>query len=156
MKSRFCLASILFLLVFPASGVRGQQVKPHGDDENAIRALLQKMAEANNAGDIEGWVRLFAADGVYMPPGTPPVTTRAGLVSVAKAGFRNQVAVEIRPVEVHVCGDWAFARTHVTGTVKVHDTGKVIPVDVKELFILSRAPGGEWRIARLINNRNTE
>ncbi len=96
----------------------------------------------------------FASDFVYMAPGLPAVTHRQELMDVARAGFRNQASVRIEPVEIRVCGDWAFARANVTGSVKLHTTGEVIAVDVKELIVLARSGDGAWQIARLMNNAN--
>lgn len=124
------------------------------DARAEIRALIEQTEAANNAGDVEGWVALFAEDAVYLGAGAPAVTTREGLVDVAKAGFRNRAAIDIVPVEIEVAGDWAFARSEVGGTVEVHDTGEVVPVDVKQIAIYRRGADGTWRIARLISNGN--
>jgi uncharacterized protein (TIGR02246 family) len=132
-----------------------QRPASHGD-ESAIAALIKQVESANNAGDVDRWVALFAADFVYMAPGAPPVTTRDGLLDVAKTGFRNQASIQIEPLEVRVFGDWAFARNKVAGTVKLHDSGKVVPVDVKQIVIYSKNEQGLWRIARLISNSNTQ
>ncbi|HVS02481.1 MAG TPA: nuclear transport factor 2 family protein [Thermoanaerobaculia bacterium] len=123
---------------------------------DAIRALIERTERANNAGDVEGWVALFADDAVYMPPGSPPVTTREGLTDVARAGFRHRAAIHIEPLEIEVAGDWAFARSAVTGTVQLHGSGEVVEVDVKQIVIYRRSAGGEWKIARLITNSNRE
>ncbi len=80
-------------------------------DEAAIRELIRQTAAANNAADTLGWVALFEEDAVYMPPGTPEVTTREGLLEAAAAGFGGYAAaIEITPAEIVVSGDWAFAR----------------------------------------------
>jgi len=148
--------SVALLLVCAVHPIRAQQQTHQAEEKSAIRTLIQKTEDANNAGDVEGWVRLFADDAVYMAPSAPPVTTREDLIEVAKAGFRHQASIDIEPVEIQVCGDWAFARTQVSGNVKLHGTGEVVPVDVKQIVIYSREPGGDWRIARFISNSNTE
>jgi uncharacterized protein (TIGR02246 family) len=99
---------------------------------------------------------LFARDFVYMANGAPPVTSREALVAVAKTGFRNKTAVEIKPVEIQVVGDWAFARTAVTGSVTLAESGRVVSIDVKQLVIYRKNEQGTWRIARLIGNSNTQ
>lgn len=124
-------------------------------DVVAIESLISNLEAANNAGDVERWVAHFAEDAVYMPPGSPEVTTRAELIEVAEAGFRHDAAVHIEPVEIHVAGDWAFARTKVTGTVTLEKSRDVVPVDVKQLVVYQRDGKGVWRIARMISNSNT-
>ena len=125
-------------------------------DEAAIRALMQRTEVANNAADTTGWVALFEDGAVYMPPGMPEVTSRAGLLEVAAGGFGPwAAAIRITPVEVVVAGDWAFVRSAVTGQVTSRSSGEVVPVDVKQVVIYRRQADGEWKIARLINNSNS-
>lgn len=123
-------------------------------DGAAIRAVIESVESANNAGDVERWVGHFAADAVYMAPGAPAVTTREGLVEVARAGFRHAAAIDIEPVEIEVVGDWAFVRAAVTGKVTLHRSGDVVEVDVKQLVIYRRQPDGQWKIARMMSNSN--
>lgn len=122
--------------------------------EAAIAELIERTQEANNAGDVAGWVSLFAEDFVYMAPGAPAVRTRQELTEVARAGFRHRAAIDIEPEEIEVFGPWAFARSHVTGRVELAGSGEVVSVDVKQIVIYRRDAGGEWRIARLISNSN--
>jgi uncharacterized protein (TIGR02246 family) len=125
-------------------------------DEAAIRELIAQTAAANNAADTLGWVALFEEGAVYMPPGAPQVSTAAGLTDMAEAGFGSYAAdVQITPAEIVISGDWAFARSHVTGSVTPREGGEAIPVDVKQLVIYHRQADGSWKIARLINNRNS-
>jgi len=127
------------------------------EDERAIRALIAETAAANNAGDVERWVALFADEFVYMAPGAPAVTTRRALVEVAEAGFRHEASIQIEPLEIRTVSDeWAFARSAVSGSVRLHSSGEVVPVDVKQLVLYRRDPvSGEWRIARIITNSNS-
>lgn len=125
-------------------------------DEAAIRELIAQTAAANNAADTLGWVALFEEGAVYMPPGAPEVSTRTGLKEMAEAGFGSYAAdVQITPAEIVISGDWAFARSHVTGTVTPRAGGEAVPVDMKQLVIYHRQPDGGWKIARMINNRNS-
>jgi len=126
-------------------------------DSVAIRALIDRTEAANNRGDVDAWVALFENDAVYMPPGSPAVTTRAGLRDVATAGFsRFAAAIEIVPAELVVLGDWAFARSRVTGRATPKGGGTPVPIDMKQLVVYHRHPAAGWRIARLINNSNLE
>lgn len=126
------------------------------DDTAAIKALVEQVETANNAGDVEAWMALFAADFVYMAPGAPSVTTRDGLREVAKAGFKHRASVRIEPLEIRVFSGWAFARNSVAGNVKLHGSGDVVPVDVRQIVIYSQDDQGVWKIARLISNSNAQ
>lgn len=124
------------------------------EDVRAIRELVAANAQANNAGDVDGWVALFAPDFVYMAPGMPAVTTRAELVEVARAGFRHRANIRIEPLETHVTADSAYTRNAVHGTVTLADSGEVVTIDLKQLVIYTRGSNGRWRIARLMTNAN--
>lgn len=125
-------------------------------DEAAIRELIARTAVANNAADTLGWVGLFEEGAVYMPPGAPEISSREGLKEAAAAGFGSYAAdVQIAPAEIVISGDWAFARSRVTGSVTPRAGGELIRVDIKQLVIYHRQPDGSWKIARLINNRNS-
>lgn len=143
-------------LLLAAVGPVDAQRAPTSSDRARIEALIEQTETANNEGDVETWVGLFATDAVYMPPNVPAVTTREGLIEIAEAGFRHESSIDIQPLEIRVVGDWAFARTQVSGCVTVAGSGEVISVDTKQIVIYNRDPDGSWRIARLISNSNTQ
>lgn len=124
------------------------------DDVRAIRELVAENVQANNAGNVEKWVALFAPDFVYMAPGMPEVTTRAALIEVARTGFRHRANIRIDSLETHVTGDSAYTRNTVRGTVTLADSGEVVAIDLKQLAIYTRGTDGQWRITRLMTNAN--
>lgn len=128
--------------------------EPASEEAKAIAALIQEVETANNEGNVERWVGFFAEDFVYMPANSPPVTDRGELVEMARAGFRNKASIHIEPSEIRVCGDWAFARSRVTGDIELHDSGGTLSIDMKQLVVYTRDDHGSWRIARLIGNSN--
>jgi uncharacterized protein (TIGR02246 family) len=146
----------LILFIGVAQSAAAQAARTWDHDQQKIADLIERVEAANNAGDVEGWVSFFSDDAVYMPPGVPPVTTRAGLIEIAQAGFRHRASIDIEPVEIQVFGTWAFARSRVTGTVKLAGSGETVLVDVKQLVIYRRNDAGNWQIARLINNSNSQ
>ena len=110
----------------------------------------------NNVGDVEGWVALFEKGAVYMAAGQPAVTTREGLRDVAQAGFSSwRSNIQITPDEIVLSGDWAFARSHISGSVAPIAGGESIQIDMKQIVLYHRQPDGGWKIARLIGNSNT-
>ncbi len=146
--------ALLLIVGLVACGQGRVELDPAAD-EAAVVELIRQTELANNAADTLGWVALFDEGAVYMPPGAPEVTTREGLMEAAALGFGGYAAaISITPAEIVVQGDWAFARSQVTGTVTPRTGGEPIPVDVKQLAIYHRQVNGEWRIARLMNNSN--
>jgi uncharacterized protein (TIGR02246 family) len=153
MSIKYCLTLVAGLAACQAKAPGNDRVA----DSTAIHALADRATAANNAGDVEGWVALFEEGAVYMPPGSPEVTTADGLREAAKAGFSRYTAdIRILPSELTVLGDWAFSRSKVSGTVMPKAGGKPITIDVKQLTVYRRQPDGTWRIARLMNNSNRE
>jgi len=124
-------------------------------DKEAIRALISKVEAANNAGDVDTWVACFAPTFTYMPPNLPPITDRDSLIEIAKFGFRNHASIRISPVEIQVCRDWAFSRSHVGGNVELFGSGKVLELDLKQLVVYRRNSQGTWQIAQLMINSNS-
>jgi uncharacterized protein (TIGR02246 family) len=122
-------------------------------DVAAIRAFIDNATDINNAGDIAGWVDLFAEDMVFMPDGQPAITTRDALEGSAVSHFsRYRPNIRITADEIQIMGDWAFARTTVTGTLTPHGNGNPLQVDRKEIAVYRRQTDGRWKLARLIAN----
>jgi len=150
---KLCIA-IVALAFGACTGTSTQTDRAAG--EAATRDLIQQTAALNNQADSLGWVSLFDDEAVYMAPDMPAVTTKAGLRSVASAGFGGYRAdVSIEPAEIVMLDDWAFARSVVTGTVTSRADGEVIPVDVKQLVLYRWQEDGRWKIARLMINSNS-
>lgn len=149
---------LVLMLATPLLACRGGVPgADHAADSAAIASVIERAAAANNTGDVEGWVGLYEEDAVYMPPGSPEVTTVEGLREAATAGFtRFDADIRIEPVELVVLGDWAFSRSRVTGSVTPKAGGDPIPIDIKQLVLYHRQADGAWRIARLIGNSNKE
>jgi uncharacterized protein (TIGR02246 family) len=123
--------------------------------EQQIRALIERTAQANNAGDVEEWLSLVVDGAVYMPAGQPAITTREELRAIAQAGFSQAtVNATITADEIVVMGDWAFARLGVAGTATPAGGADVATFDLKEIALYHRQADGTWKIARLILNSN--
>ena len=72
-KKRFVAIMVLMLAAAPV--MAGHT----GNEEKAIRALDEQWVAAVAAGDIEAIANIYAADGLFMPSGTPPVEGRAAI-----------------------------------------------------------------------------
>jgi uncharacterized protein (TIGR02246 family) len=149
------LTSALLILVPACSR---QETKADGNtdaDRKAIEAVLTEASAAYRDADAERWAAIFTKDAVIMLAGQPAITGREALVRLAQERFRQfTTAVEIKPEEIEMCGDWAFARTAVTGTFTPKDGSTPMELDLKEIAIYRRQPDGTWKVARLIGNSN--
>jgi uncharacterized protein (TIGR02246 family) len=119
------------------------------ENEKAIAAQLTKYQDALNHSDTEAVMKLYAADGVFMPQHFPS-SAGADAVRKAYAGVFETIKLTVKfaVAEIkQVAPDWAFARTNSAGSVKVNATGQTSPEANQELFLFQKV-GNEWKIAR--------
>jgi uncharacterized protein (TIGR02246 family) len=118
-------------------------------DKAQIKAVLKSYERVLNASDVDGVVKLYTRDGVFMAQHNPSAVgirqVRAAYTGVFQAIDLN---VEFDIVEVNVIADdWAFARTNSSGTTTINATGDKISEGNQELFVLQKIDG-VWKIAR--------
>ena len=118
-------------------------------DEAAVAAVLAEYEGALNASSTEAVMRLYAADGVFMPQNS---ASSVGAEAVRRAydavfaAITLKVKFDVAEV-VQVAPDWAIARTNSAGTATVKATGEGGAEANQELFVF-RKVGGAWKIAR--------
>ena len=118
-------------------------------DEKAIGAVLAKYQDALNQSNTDAVMKLYAADGVFMPQNSP---SSVGTEAVRKAydavfdAIRLTVKFDIEEVR-QLAPEWAFARTNSAGRVKVNATGETSSEGNQELFVFQKI-GDSWKIAR--------
>ena len=119
------------------------------NETQEITALLKRYEQALNQSDVEAVMKLYTADGVFMPQHFPS-SVGADAVRQAYEGVFGaiQLIVKFEILEVQaIPSSWAFARTNSAGTVVVHATGETSSEANQELFVLQNV-AGEWKIAR--------
>ena len=89
---------------------------PHAADEGRIRQLIDKMAEAIRARDLESLRACFAPDMVSFDVGGPPLQTVGAEAKLknwemAFAVFQPPLSYEIRDLTITVGGDVAFGHS---------------------------------------------
>src|SRR5215472_6279184 len=118
-------------------------------DEKAIAAVLAKYQDALNQSNTDAVMKLYAADGVFMPQNS---LSSVGAQAVRKAydavfdAIKLSVQFDIAEIR-QLAPDWAFARTNSAGRVKVNATGESAAEGNQELFVFQKI-GGDWKIAR--------
>ncbi len=120
------------------------------DSANAeIEALLRDYERALNASDVDGVLKLYTEDGVFMAQHNPSAVGIKQVEAAYTAVFHAiELDVEFDIVEVEVIAeDWAFARTNSSGTTTINVTGDKVAEGNQELFVL-RKIDGNWKIAR--------
>ena len=118
-------------------------------DKAQIEAVLKSYEHVLNASDVDGVVRLYTEDGVFMAQHNPSAVGIQQVEAAYTAVFQAiDLNVEFDIVEVEVIADdWAFARTNSSGTTSINATGDKVAEGNQELFVL-RKIDGDWKIAR--------
>ncbi len=114
-----------------------------------IEALLRDYEQALNASDVDGVLRLYTDDGVFMAQHNPSAVGTEQVEAAYTAVFHAiDLNVEFDIVEVEVIAQgWAFARTNSSGTTTINATGDEVAEGNQELFLLKKIDDN-WKIAR--------
>ncbi len=118
-------------------------------DRAQIEAVLKAYEHVLNAGDVDGIVKLYTQDGVFMAQHNPSAVGIERVKAAYTAVFQAiDLNVEFDIVEVKVIADdWAFARTNSSGTTTINATGDKVAEGNQELFVMQKIDG-DWKIAR--------
>jgi uncharacterized protein (TIGR02246 family) len=119
-------------------------------EKTAIMNLLSSYEAALNAANAAAAMRLYAEDGVFMPPNNQSTVGAAAVRQAYDAVFKAiKLDLKFTVAEVvQVAPDWAFARTSSAGTVTINATGAKSAEANQELFIFKKGADGAWKIAR--------
>lgn len=141
---------ILVLVLLPLTSY--SQSKKENMKE-AIKKTLFNYRDALNESSTDKALALYTENGVFMPSGA---STSIGQEQV-KAAYdfvfsQIQLNIEFYIDEIEISGEYAFARTTSKGTTLIHATGKTVPEENRELFVLKKE-NGDWKIDRYIFNK---
>lgn len=120
--------------------------------EQQVRATLERLMTADNAGDVDAIAACYAPNAVLLPPAGPPVHGRHAIRRRYQDGL-NEFALELR-IEVddlQAGHDWAYCRGTTCGRYIWRDGRTPTVFEDKYLMILRRNPG-DWVVATLMWN----
>jgi uncharacterized protein (TIGR02246 family) len=128
-------------------------------DAVALAAVRDALEAAENAFDPDAVAALFADDIVAMVPDVPVQTGKAACAAFMREVMGELSARFVRHItytsdEVALLGETAFDRGTFAFTTTPRDGGTTRRVTGKYLWLLRRAAGQQWRIARLIVSRD--
>ena len=120
-----------------------------GDDERAIRELVDKWMDASRAGDVPAILDLMTDDVLFMTPTREPFGKqkfRAISEAMKDAAINGRASIQ----ELEVAGEWAWLRNHIDLTIAA---GESSPVHRSgdTLTILRKEHDGQWRVYRDAN-----
>jgi len=151
MKKQMGKAAIGLTLVF-VTLISVKLAIADDNDMSQIKTLLKGYERVLNASDVNGILKLYAKDGVFMPQHSPShVGTDAIRIAYEHVFEAIDLDVEFDIIEVEVLSEqWAFARTTSSGTTTINANGAKVSEGNQELFLLEKQISGEWKIARYI------
>lgn len=129
-------------------------------DSDRIRQLLRGIEAAENSGQPERLIELLAEDVVLMAPDHPVQEGKE-----ACAAFVTQVLNDLfeyfdrrivyTSAELRMFGSHAFDRGRYVFTCVPKAGGENVQGTGSYLFLYSRNPSGEWKLARGIVNQDS-
>jgi len=131
------------------------KVKLGTNEKKEIDKLLFTYRDALNASDVSKVLPLYTEDGIFMPSGAPTSIGTEQIKGAYEFVFSNiKLSIEFTIDEITIYGDYAFAITTSKGSTLIHSTGKTVPEENRELFVLQKE-NNEWKIARYMFNKTT-
>ena len=147
------LAALVGAIVL-AAGSAAAQPKPAGGDEAAIAKVRTAYQTAAGTQDGAAIAKLYAPDGVEMPPNGPAAKGRAAIEAFHKA-FGQQFmmhGITITSTELKVHGDVAYdVGTYKQGLMPMKG-GAVVDDHGKYVVLLKKDASGAWWVTHSIYN----
>jgi len=122
----------------------------------ALREVVEDFVRAYNTGDVDRLMSAYADDFVDMPEGEPTLAgARAYEDTSARlrdtfAKFTGNLNVQVE--ESVVFDDWAFDWGTLRVELQPKSGGEPVVVERRFLEIWRRQAGGEWKVARAMDN----
>lgn len=151
-KFSFIVAAMLLI----AGCELEQRQGPTDDDIAAIKAQIDGLTVAYVARDWDAFAGFFTADGVWMPPGFPPLSGKNEWWSFVQPWWDESEILDIGVTteQVVVSGNWAIEWHTEYQTAKLTPDAEPASLYFKGSWIFHRQGDGTWKIAQYIWNEN--
>jgi uncharacterized protein (TIGR02246 family) len=120
----------------------------------AVEQIRRRHMTAVNAGDVDGAANLFAADGVFLPPGQPAIAGAAGIRAWFAEVFAN-IRVQgfaIQPADVQTYGDALVEHGTWSATFHPRNGAQALPGGGTYVTVYARVADGSVRVIKDIFN----
>jgi uncharacterized protein (TIGR02246 family) len=146
------MALIACAVVLTAASLSAGQ-KATGPDAAAIAKVAAAYQAAAGSQDGAAIAKLYAPDGVEMPPNAPAAKGRAAIEAFHKAFAQQWMmhGMTITPTETKVTGDTAYDVGTYKQTLMPNKGGPVVE-DKGKYVVLLKKDGGAWLITHAIYN----
>ena len=118
--------------------------------------MVRQLNDAFNDPNLDAALAHYADDVIYLPPNQQPLLGLAAVrsrdsVFLADYDYDGESSVE----EVHVSGDWGFARLSYSEMWTPQAGGDTTSVRGKSIILFRRAPGGSWKVTHWMWSDNS-
>ena len=147
------LVAVIAAIGLMAGGVSAQ-TKAAAGDEAAVAKVRSAYEKAAGTQDGAAIGKLYAADGVEMPPNAPAAKGRAAIEAFHKA-LGQQVMMHgmtITPTETKVHGDYAYDIGTYKQSMMPMKGGAVVDDHGKYVVLLKKDASGTWLVTHAIYN----
>ncbi len=147
------LVAVAGVIALTAVSASAQQ-KAAGGDEAAIAKVRTAYQTAAGSKDGAAMAKLYAPDGVEMPPNGPAARGRAAIEAFHKA-FGQQFMMHgmtITPTDTKVIGDYAYDIGTYKQGLMPQKGGAVIDDHGKYVVLLKKDASGNWWVTHAIYN----
>lgn len=129
----------------------------HDEDLAAIKKIALDWDAFWDSGDVDALLEIYEDNPVLMPQGHPAVTGKGAIRLLYQSVFKDYIIKgKGKVVEVEVSGNLGYFWTSYSLTATPKAGGAPITSKGKSLFIVKRQGDNSWKIARLIDNSDTE
>ena len=147
------LVAVVAAIGLMAGGVSAQ-TKAGAGDEAAVAKVRSAYEKAAGTQDGAAIGKLYAADGVEMPPNAPAAKGRAAIEAFHKA-LGQQVMMHgmtITPTETKVHGDYAYDIGTYKQSMMPMKGGAVVDDHGKYVVLFKKDASGTWLVTHAIYN----
>jgi len=149
MLKHFQIAGLFIMIASGCSGSSNDHTSSPMTQKQA-QAIFDRYAELWSAEDLDGWLSLWADNGVVqMPFDEPRVVGQDELRSRNAAALENaDFVASITNLDVDSDGDLAYASGVYTMEITPADGSQPWTLDAKYLSVFKRQANGEWKLIR--------
>jgi uncharacterized protein (TIGR02246 family) len=148
MKSRFCLATCVCLLVLPFVSLNGAPEK--SEDVAQVRAAIEagnlKFGEAVRKGDAAAIAALYSEDATVLPPDSEMVQGKQAIQAFWDGGLKSGIKdAVLTTVSVAAAGDYAYEIGKAKLTIQPSGQD-VMEQAAKYVVVWKKSAAGSWQL----------
>ena len=139
----------------PSDTPTTEQSAEQSTEQKAAEAVVRQYMDFLHSGDLEGIMGLYGENAVFLPEGGPTATGKDNIRETYTALFQNVSIPEGESVleEATIHGDIAVVRLASTATMKILADQQIVPLNTREIFILTKV-GDAYKISSYMFNNS--